>query len=221
MRHIHDLSVISKRYWAGLHGYDFLDIRQWDEYPEVVWQKMSVIYRNIDHYDCIVWLDADAVITNQNITVHHLITEVNHLEEDTASNNNPCMFISKDWGSMSPEEYPYRFNTGNFVILKNNHNLNNLRKVFQLLWETGHKKWWNKWGFEQSTLEDIKRNNIIGNSIKILKGSVLNAVPHFAHHNTENPWEPSCFLAHLSGVSNDRRFQILNNELKDYVCIAG
>lgn len=195
MRNIHDLTVRSKRTWAEYHEYDFLDIRQWNSEPAVVWQKMALIERMMGEYELVVWLDADTVVTN-----------IAWKAEDFVQREQAVVYVSADWGPCPEEDRWFWFNTGNMVVRWTG--MESVR-LFEAMWQRGRDKWWNVWGFEQSALQDLKRDPAFGHLISVLPGKMLNAVPRSVQPHTRNPWDHTDFLAHITGITNDHRLQVV------------
>lgn len=201
MAEIHAITVEGKRRWAAAAGYDFHELRQWNSDSPIVWQKMAWVQRGLRDYDTVIWLDADALLTNLDARL-----------EDFMPDAQAAMFISADWGDCAERDRPFHFNTGNFVTRR----IPEVTEVlFAEMWELGRAKWWDRWGYEQSTLQEIKRTrSILGELIHVLPGRALNAVPRAAQPgaNNNNPWAPGDFLAHLTGISNVRRLELLRNQ---------
>ncbi|CAG8633136.1 3744_t:CDS:2, partial [Scutellospora calospora] len=67
----------NKRRYAKKHGYSFVP-RSEEYYQQIykerekVWRKIDVIEKVLPHYDWVFWLDMDAVIANQNISIEQL-----------------------------------------------------------------------------------------------------------------------------------------------------
>jgi hypothetical protein len=78
---------------------------------------------------------------------------------------------------------------------------------------------------EQDALNAIHRGSSPNSVIKILEHNFLNSVPAQImdttcwtdRRNLYAPWNEKCFLAHLTGVSNNNRVKILNNHFSKYL----
>lgn len=201
MAAIHEITVPGKRSWAARHGYEFLEITDWEPEPVIVWQKMQRIYdeakRRFSERQQILWLDADALITNPALSMADLLPD----DERTV------LFASRDWDECPPEDEPHYFNTGNMVVRWGF----GFDDLFDAMFERGARDYWTEWGYEQSTLQDITRYDDLGALIRVLPGQALNAVPRELHARTRNPWQQSNFLAHLTGVSNAERLAFLQS----------
>jgi len=197
MAEVHAMTVASKREWAAARGYDFLELRQWNAAPAIVWQKMSWIEQMLRIYDVVVWLDADALVTNPLFSVESLKT------------GEAVFHISEDWGPCDPGDEWWWFNTGNMVVQR----AVGMEALWKAIWQLGREQWLDRWGFEQSTLQALKRDPNYARFIQVLPGKVLNAVPRCVQPTTRHPWDASCFLAHITGVPNARRVEILKGAL--------
>lgn len=195
MREIHAVTVRGKQDWAALHGYDFLDVRQWHDESAVVWQKMALLERNMSQYELVVWLDADTVVTNPAWKA-----------EDFVQGQRSVVYASGDWGPCPEEDRWYWFNTGNMVVRWLG--ADSIR-FFEAMWQRGRDKWWNIWGFEQSTLQEMKRDPAFANLICTLPGKMLNAVPRSVQEHTHNPWDDKDFVAHITGITNAHRLEVV------------
>jgi len=197
MAEVHALTVESKRAWSARHGYDFHEIRRWDAAPAIVWQKMEWIQRMLAHYDEVVWLDADAIVTNAVHSTTNLV--------ETGRNDGAVIYASKDWGPCDAGAEWFWFNTGNMIVRV----APDWELLFEAMFRLGRERWWNTWGFEQSTLQALKRVAPWSRMIEVLPRAVLNAVPRSVQQGPDNAWHPVCFLAHITGVPNERRVEIL------------
>ena len=199
MREIHEITAPGKRDWAKKWGYDFVEITDWMR-PEIsppVWQEMNFIAGLLHRYQRVVWLDADAMITNLEISA-----------EMATANERAVHFVSRDWHTTTPELAPAYFNTGNMVLVRRPGWMELLGEMFRI----GRERWWDRFGYEQSSLQEIKLGGgPLSDLICVLPGCMLNAVPRLvqADVSKENEWEPWCFLAHVTGVSNAERLAIL------------
>ena len=66
---IHNISRYCKRYNYAFIAYDTV----FNEEVSMCWNKIAAILLNLHKYDFLVWIDADAIINNMNITIESII----------------------------------------------------------------------------------------------------------------------------------------------------
>lgn len=65
---------INKKLYCDAHGYDFIEETNiLDNTRAFYWDKLKVIQKNINNYDWLSWIDADAAITNFDIKIEDYI----------------------------------------------------------------------------------------------------------------------------------------------------
>lgn len=68
--------MASKRAYASRHGYELLvgGTEAWDRTRPIPWSKLRWIFKHVDDYDYIFWMDADTIIMNPSLTLEsHVI----------------------------------------------------------------------------------------------------------------------------------------------------
>ena len=71
-----ELSTINHKEYAEKHGYSYhCEIVDAEDYPNMhlTWLKIYILRKFIEHYDYVVWIDADAVFVNKNLSIDNFI----------------------------------------------------------------------------------------------------------------------------------------------------
>jgi hypothetical protein len=222
-----DLTVPSKLRYARKYGYDFMCLNSFKKYPEyninndnigLSFSRTIYMFRMLAHYNIIMWLDADSIVTNYNYPIESFIT------------NDHSLYFSYDWPVSSNGDSGHEgFSGGNFIV-QLTHNSAEIFDKFVYSAQT----YLNDSGADQACFNYLYKATHLKSYIKILEHKYLNAVPEFIK-NTEiwkndpnrvgpnssfkitSPWNENCFIAHLTGCSNSDRVNLLNNELKKYL----
>ena len=111
MEDVFDLTLPSKQRYCKKHGYDLLSLRSFGTDKKNRFKDNDIgalrVLRTIEiseYYDVVMWIDADSIITNDNLTI-----------EDFPLDDNCCFYASWDWNGKSS------MSTGNFIIKPNKH----------------------------------------------------------------------------------------------------
>lgn len=219
-----DLTLESKQKYASKHKYDLLVKRSWEgvakyhfkQYEDQLlgyhkpllgilgFLRVLICFEHLKEYDVVMWLDGDSTVTNSDVLI-----------EEITRDENACFFASYDWavGVRS-------FSTGNFAVKRHS----KTQEVYEQFLETSKSVIGNIMQ-EQRTLNLIfsAHSNLSG-CLKIVPRKFLNSVPKLQEQmNTwrgrpaiEEPWTPECFIAHLTGLTQDERLKILTNGTLTY-----
>jgi hypothetical protein len=212
MQEVFDLALPSKERYAKKYNYDLLTIRSFkngniygfNKDIDLGFLRVTRAFEMLAHYDLVMWIDADAIITN-DIPISDF-----PIEQKT-------FCASYDWA------WRQSFSTGNFIIQRTPE----YKLLFDLFLQIG-SQFSGRVLQEQETLNYIYRNLNEKNTIKILEHKFLNAVPSFVaetetwrsdKNRTQiiSPWNEDCFLAHLTGCSNQERVDMLKTTLKQFL----
>lgn len=207
MFNVLDLTLQSKIKYCSKHGYDLFVKKEWLPVKEANFDTKHVGFLRVFYalqmlslYDCVMWIDADAFITNFDYKIEN-ITDADH-----------CFFASCDW-HFKQENDDSPFNTGNFIVRKNK-NIDSFIESFmntsQIFLSSDLQ--------EQQTINHMYFNKIQDKNIKKVDKKYLNSVPQLMHEtqtwsgrpNVENPWTKDSFIAHLTGAKNYERIIIFN-----------
>lgn len=206
MEEVFELTLPSKQQYTSKYGYDLLTLRSFSRIDaifnekEIGFLRVFKVFEMLNYYDNVMWIDADAIITNNAFDINYFIK------------SNKTFYASWDWNGY------YSLNSGNFIIKKTEHT----REFFNLFVEIGKYVLHNKiWGAEQTTFNIMYKNTQMSSEIDILDHSYLNSVPDCLdweeNRKLINPWSSNNFLAHLTGSPNQTRVKVLKNNLKQYL----
>jgi len=206
IKEISDMTLPSKQRYVNKHGYDLLTIQDFGEDKEKNFKESNMgflrVSRSADmlkYYDIVLWVDADSIITNNDIKIENF-----PLEE------NITFYASYDWNGR------YSISGGNFLFIKN-HNTNNfLNALYSLNGKLEN---------EQVAMNYLYFNTPLKSMMKILDHDYLNAAPSkemYAEQwatRADIPyhWNTNSFICHLTGASNIHRKRILNTYFKNYL----
>lgn len=229
MHPVLDLTIPSKIRYAQKHGYDFLCIRSFEEIKElnlgsdlisIGFIRAIKCFQMIEHYDYVMWLDADSIVTNDSLDIGHFIK----------MGENKTFFASYDWlATPNGLNGHSGFNSGNFIIRRTEF-VSELFSTFISL--IGH--FINDTGADQSTLNYIHRQTHLRDIFCILDQKYLNPVPEDIYETSvwasdpnrvgpnkkfsiTSPWDKDCFIAHLTGCSTEDRISLFSKNFKQYL----
>lgn len=198
-----NLTLKSKLEYTNKHNYDFLVVKNWTNITKqnvkngIGFLRVALCFEHLQNYDVVVWLDGDSVVTNTDIKIEDIISE------------EGAFYASYDW-----EVGVKVFSTGNFILKKHDKT--------QVLYETFLQT---SCFFpeEQQTLRHIYGSDPTLHSVmKIVPRKYLGSVPKIqeklqtwqGRNSIEEPWTSESFIAHLTGITNQERIDIiLSNEL--------
>ena len=218
------LTLKSKIDYAQKYNYDFLILRSFKEDKENILKRKDnyngflrilEIFKLLNHYDIVMWLDADALITNSDISI-----------DQFGINEDQFLYVSWDWMNknvsyQSISGYTHYFSVGNFIFNKTPL-LENFIKCFCD----------NAYYFaeEQMLMNTIYSETEFKKNISILDHSFLNGVPEFVYdydewkdlknrtdYSIENPWKKNYFLAHICGLNNKNRIKSIKQNFKEFI----
>jgi len=202
-----NLTMHSKIKYCSKHKYDLYIKKEWHPVKELNYDinhigflRVYYAIQMLGSYDCVMWIDADAFITNFDYKIEN-ITDSEH-----------CFFVSCDW-NFKQENETSLFNTGNFIVRKNqNINLfiNSFIATSQLFLSSVMQ--------EQATINYMYFKKMEHQYIKKIDKKYLNSVPELMHETKtwagrqkiQEPWTKDSFIAHLTGAENHERISIFN-----------
>jgi hypothetical protein len=218
MEEVFKLTLPSKQRYAEKHGYDLLTMRSFGSGKEYGFKDTNVgllrmvrAFEMLKHYDVVMWIDADAIITNDKFTI----------KDSFNLNQDHCFYASYEWAEWC---VPHQtFSTGNFILQRTK----DTETLFSTFLEVG-KNHIEGFGEEQNAMNWIYKNTTLVGTMKILEHLYLNAVPYAMymdrircyndiHQKIYSPWKDTDFLAHIGGLPNKNRINILNTHFKNYL----
>ena len=203
-----DLTLKSKIEYCTKHGYDLMVKKQWSDITELNFSaeknigfvRVFTAFQMLSIYDFVVWIDADAFITNFDYKI-----------EDIA-NSDHCFFVSRDW-VFDKDDINGTFNTGNFILKKTSQ----IESFFQSFAQVS-QSYLNHVMQDQQALNHLYLSGMQSRNMKIVDKKYLNSVPELMFETETwkgrkpiaNPWTKDCFIAHLTGALNEERIKVFN-----------
>jgi hypothetical protein len=205
---VFNMTLKSKIDYCDKHNYDFLTIRKFPCDSKDI-GKMRLIYclDLAQRWETVVWVDADSIITNNSISIEEM------------GLGDSCFYASPDYGQWALSGG--YVNTGNFIV-KNTSQLQEFSAAFI--------KAVNQFDNEQTIINHLLRSRGGSNHIQILENKYLGSQPRCVNDvrsilygvpvDNPRPWINSDLMAHLAGLPNDARVNILNNHFSSYLGAA-
>lgn len=212
MQEVFELTLPSKQKYAMKYGYDLLTMRSFGNDDRNNFKDIQLgclrLYRTfqmLENYDVVMWLDADAIVTNNRYSIEDFLAE------------DKAFYASYDW------VWKESFSTGNVIIQRTQQT----SELFSMFLKIG-KQVADHMMSEQLAMNWINKNTSLSNTFGILEHKYLNAVPEClietptwkADNNRRgivSPWNKDCFLAHLTGCSNQDRVIVLTEKFKEFL----
>ena len=178
-------------------------IRYIDVKHHPAWERLPFLLENINKYDYVIWVDADAFF---------FIDSPNIVETIIKDNLNYNLIFG---GSSSPKEVEINrnleeVNTGIFIVKNTEYSINFLKEWAynnKLFKNNSYPCWW-----EQGVLMDMFDENILNikNNSKSIKTRLLQYVCYLELDEIESYKKCNSPLCHLAGVSNNNRIFHIN-----------
>lgn len=148
--------------------------------------KLEAVYSLLDHYDSVIWMDADVLVTNMN----------GQPPMPTAG-----FHASRDWAEDSKEE-KYNFSCGAFLATRSARGM--IRRAI-----LKGEKWGNTPLWDQGALRQVAESAKAG--VIMHDRRVFNAVPEeVAPGRVLEPWQPGDWLCHITEVPQERKLEIFD-----------
>lgn len=212
MEEVFELTLPSKKRYALKHGYDLLALNSFGKVDNL-FDEINIgflrafrAFELLSQYDVVMWIDADALITNDTYTI-----------DDFIFSNESCFYASWDWDGKTS------MSTGNFILHKNK----NIENFFNTFIDVAkHVMLNNLWGEEQTTFNLMYKHKIVPTAwYTILEHKYLNSVlsKPLMKQSWETraeipfPWDRNSFLVHLTGISNRARINLINEHFKEFI----
>lgn len=146
------------------------------------WRKLDAVIETLQDHDCIIWFDADVIITNPDIP-----------PPETTSG----FHASRDWGLDAGEN---DFSSGVFIA----------HKDVLPMFEEAQKltEWKNKPCWDQSALREVAPK--FKDQITIYPRRTFNSVPIDIHETVVDTWQPGDWLCHLTMVPMERKIELFH-----------
>lgn len=192
MASVGDLTAPNIAWYARRHGYHFERVTRYLPGTHPSWQKIRLIQERLPHYDAILWIDADAVVTNPNMLVEEIL------------GTHRGLVVSTDWTYPAPEDAIKHFSLGNFIV-------RNCPESFRILeLAAARTEWANAPLWEQQAIqEEYRANPEIRPWVQVLPRRALNAVPATPATNGPEPWQRGDFICHYTYLANEERRRLI------------
>jgi len=184
-----DLTQINHRAYAERHGFEFQVVNEYTAGTHPSWQKMRILMERIESFDSILWIDADAFVTNMDFDFTSLIGD------------RKGLILSKDWDNCNKPDY---FSAGVMIVVRGQEATDIFREAMT------HKKWENVPLWDQAALQDVfNQKPDLRPFFNIMARRCLNSVPQELNQGIVEPWREKDFICHLTGVNNAKRLELL------------
>jgi|TARA_R110000868_G_scaffold138335_2_gene352386 hypothetical protein len=201
-----DLTNPSKQNYAASKGYDFMCLRSFPgiescgfKEQHIGFQRTAFAFKLLNHYDNVMWVDADSVITNFDYKLEDFI------------HKDACYIASYDW------MHHTSFSSGNFIV-RRTQNVSNFFNAFVQI----SQHFLEMIVADQGALNQMYNIPQYREDFCILDHKYLNAVPGFLtetqtwikDNNRSGivaPWTKDSFLAHFTGTENSERIQLIKD----------
>ena len=181
-----DLTAPVMLSYAGKCGYDFKCFRHPGSAIEATWHKIQATLDGLAHYDRVLWIDADILITND--TIRH--------EYDSG------LHFSLDWGRDATERR--HFSAGCYLICRNAASM--FSEVVAVQEEMMCKGEWEQ--------EPLRANYFRHKKlVTIHNRRVFGSVPSGVHESVVDPWQPGDWAAHFTMVPLEERVRMCKEML--------
>lgn len=188
IQEIAELCLPSKRQWAKRHGCDFLVLTDQDfprERGHPSFQKLRWIHKILSRGEPIIWLDADVMVMNLNVTPESLLPV-----------GATWFAASRDYNDAGRQPHK-AWSAGNTAWLPKDGALAWLDKAMQ---DEG-ARWGGLW--DQDALQNCQDEMPLGVDMTLWPARKMNAVhPNFG---LEASWQSGDFLIHFTGIAPEDR----------------
>jgi len=206
IQEVFEETLPSKRKYVKKYGYDLLELRNFGTDKDGIYTERDIGFLRakrtiemLNFYDVVMWIDADALITNFNYSI-----------DDFCLQENISFYASWDWNGR------YTFNTGNFIVQNTKYS----DSLWGTLFSTGKH-----FQHEQMALNAIYSGTELKRTIKCLDHMYLNSIPSREMYGEAwatrapifSPWTKESFLLHITGCTNALRLEILNKYFKEFL----
>ena len=170
------------------HGYDFIEDESiYDTSKPIPWSKIPLILKYINKYDYIVWIDADILIMNLNITIESIIEKYQNFD----------IICGSDWRMI---------NTGFMIMTNSTFCKDFLASVQTNVYDPHEDKNERYLNWEQGSFINLHDRNYMNcvSHIKVTQPDEMNSYWY--------NFFPNHFVIHFAGV----RGELLQYLLRDY-----
>ena len=174
-KHKVEFCVKSIELYCEKHNYDLIRDESVADDREPLWNKIRLIEKYLPQYDFIVWIDADMLIMNRDITLEYLIH--NYLV-------NKEILVCRDIGNYA--------NTGFMLIKNTEYMLKLMNTIYSLPELAGYHH-------EQGVLTSLYNRKVLGLHKRMM---VVPTLGQRLANSAMCNYEPGDFLIHFLGIKN-------------------
>lgn len=190
------LTLESKIDYCKIHGYDFyLKDKDFSKDRVIGYERIKIFLENIDSYDWLWYLDADAMIMNQTIRLENIIDD------------NYNMIIAQNLNNKNIIE----INDGSILLKRSEWSKKYLNYINSL-----EDYFFHPWSCMQALIDYINVTHIeeAKKNIKIVHPRYFNS--HYHEWTTHSNFKIGDFVLHAVGSHNNYRIKLFN-EMKNKI----
>lgn len=190
------------RSYCEKYGYTYIQYNNsLDVSRPAPWSKIIAVKKNLNNFDWILWIDADAMFFNHDIKIEDRI------------DNSYNLIIGKSCGDSWEENETefFNINSGCFIVKgKCEWSVSLLENIYSRA-DCINNKWWENYALMKIILEN---NYTINSKIKILDQELINGYENrlygYFSYNSEQ------FIMHYAGVSKEEKVFCINARYKEF-----
>ena len=180
-KHIGIYSDLNKKKYAAKHKYNLiLYHKTLDKMRPTAWSKIRALQLHLNHYDWLMWTDADSLIMNSNIKLESLIDPTYDLIISCQADGT--------------------INTGSFIIKNSNWSRALLKKIYDQT-ECIHHPWWE----QQALIYLLDNYHELYDHIKIVPQRTMNSHPFHAG----GEYKTGDFIIHMYNGPNMNKQKLM------------
>ena len=174
----------NRRQYAAKHGYQIRETSH-----EGAWGKLNALLDAWDSADWLWWLDADACITNLDVTIQSIISQ---------ADSNACVIITCDRNGI---------NCGSMLIRP----CPEVRAIFEDLLKRRVEFDWPNGLWEQNGLMWMFWK--IKDRVCVVPQQAMNSYPKREKDEGSHQWQAGDFVLHCAGLTTPQRIEVLTAAL--------
>lgn len=181
MKSMTDVSFLNHKYYAQKYNYNYLSFNDTIvDLRYVTWNKVFVLKQYLKKYDYVMWIDADAIFTNLEITIESIVQK----------NPDKYLWVCDDIGG-------WRLNTGVMIWKNSDWSLKVLEE-----WSTMEKIPHNQGAEQQQLINYLTKNDNNCCNWHVYNRRLFNTHPK--EHKKGD------FILHMMGLSGEERIKVFN-----------
>lgn len=173
-----------------------------DRFP--VWDKIKIIYDNLNFHDWLVYLDSDTLITNHTIKIESIIDDnYNFIAANDVHGFNSGVFFIKGKNEWSRKFLEYTWNIQPNDQVYHDWPCHNATQ-----------------GEQRALKAAIRDNPESDKKVKLVSQKLFNCYLYNLYNRpetTEGNWQKGDFILHLPAVDNSKRVEIFTQKLQEII----